>query len=78
MEEDGGGYGWWEDPGGGSDLGSAMSVTPRQMAQRIDWAPGGSCNGVWQLEQFTSINIAVVVRLVCFGCEFGDLRKRFR
>lgn len=39
------------------DRGSATRVIAWQMAQRIDWAPGGSCNGVRQLEQSTSINI---------------------
>jgi hypothetical protein len=34
-----------------------MRVMAWQMAQRMDWAPGGSCSGVWQFEQFTSINM---------------------
>lgn len=49
----------WEDDGGGTARGSAMLVMAWQIAQRMDCAPGGSCSGVRQLEQFTSINMAV-------------------
>jgi hypothetical protein len=59
-------YGWWwvEDGGGGGCWrlrGWAMRVMAWQMAQRMDWAPGGSCSGVWQFEQFTSINMMMVI-----------------
>lgn len=59
--EDGGGA-CWDAAGGGAARGSAMCVMAWQMAQRMDWAPGGSCSGVRQLEQFTSIIMAVWVR----------------
>lgn len=49
---------YWLDDGGGAVRGSANCVTAWQIAQRMDRAPGGSCNGVWQLEQFTSIIMA--------------------
>lgn len=55
--EGGGGEGvvaWWNG-GGGAARGSAMFVTAWQRAQRMDLASGGSCNGVWQPEQLTSI-----------------------
>lgn len=39
---------------GGRARGSAMRVTAWQRAQRMDPAPGGTCRGVRQLEQFTS------------------------
>lgn len=47
------GAGGWD--AGGRDRGSAMLVTALQMAQRMDRAPCGSCKGVWQPEQLTSI-----------------------
>lgn len=39
---------------GGRARGSAMRVTAWQSAHRMDPAPGGTCRGVRQLEQFTS------------------------
>lgn len=58
-------YGWWVEDGGAGGgwrlRGSAMRVMAWQMAQRMDWAPGGSCSGVWQFEQFTSINMTMVI-----------------
>lgn len=43
-------YGW-----GGRARGSGTGVTAWQRAQRMDPAPGGSCSGVRQLEQLTSM-----------------------
>lgn len=45
---------------GGRARGSAMRVMARQTAQRMDLAPGGSCNCVRQFEQSTSINIFMI------------------
>lgn len=41
--------------GGGAARGSATLVTAWHRAHRIDLAPGGSCKGTRQLEQFTSM-----------------------
>lgn len=45
------------DGGGGTLRGSAMWVMAWHMAHRMDLAPCGSCNGVRQFEQSTSINM---------------------
>lgn len=39
-------------------------MTAWQSAQRIDPAPGGTCRGVWQLEQLTS---TLLYMAVCEG-----------
>jgi hypothetical protein len=52
--------GYWEG-GGGTLRGSATCVMARQMAHRMDGAPGGSCNCAWQLEQVININMAGLV-----------------
>lgn len=68
---EGGGGAWgrekdeeWDgdgDGGAGALRGSATWVTAWQRAQRIAEAPAGSCKGVWQLEQFTSIGLIIMV-----------------
>lgn len=47
----------------GRARGSPMRVTARQRAQRMDPAPGGSCRGVRQLEQLTSMLLYIVGKL---------------
>jgi len=55
-----GGGGAWEAGGWGRPRGSAIRVTPWQMAQRMDSAPGGIWRGVRQWAQFTSMLYMVV------------------
>lgn len=65
----GGRYDGWTDwewlaGGGAAARGSARWVMAWQIAHLIDVAPGGNCNSVWQLEQFTNIIIFVVLRVL--------------